>query len=329
MATPHSARGFPVSLDLAAQSGLPSFTPRLLATLSASLVRPLGELLVRIGLDQAGVDALTPRAELEPRHDRPGEALAPYKAFGDAARDHSLEHMTEQVALPEPPVPVLGKGRMVGNPVGQVDAAEPAIRQVQDGLVAEPALGADPETIAKRGASGSSARGRPTAGRSSCRRAPGGGGRRRGQRTGRSTSAGDPPGHGPPARTRRTAPPAPPASAPSSRRPPARRRINQRLEPLTAIGVFQHNERDQTSDPTPAAWRTRRSTKSTAPRSVPYRPQTVGRAPLRRRTAPPASDPLRGCAGAEGQRRRRRRCGATCRSPEGPGRPSAWPGAAG
>ena len=60
--------------------------------------------------------------------------------------------------------------------------------------------------------------------------------------------------------------------------------------------------RDQTSDPTPPAGEPRRPPSPQPHGACRTGRRTVGRAPEGRRTAPPASDPLRGCAGAEGQR---------------------------
>jgi hypothetical protein len=51
--------------------------------------------------------------------------------------------MPQQIAVAETTMPVLGKGRMVGNRLGQIEAAEPAIRKVQMNLFAKPPLRAD------------------------------------------------------------------------------------------------------------------------------------------------------------------------------------------
>ncbi len=90
-------------------------------------------LLVGIRFDQAGID----------RH-----ALTADQTFLDAARDGRLEQMPQQLAVAEPAMPVLGKRRVIRDPVAQIEAAEPAIRQVQMHLFAEPPLGPDAEAIA-------------------------------------------------------------------------------------------------------------------------------------------------------------------------------------
>ena len=84
-------------------------------------------------MDQAGVD----------RH-----ALAADKALGDAARNRRLEQVPQQLAVTKPTVAVLGEGRVIRHPVGKIEAAEPAIRQVQMHLLAQPTLGPDAKAIA-------------------------------------------------------------------------------------------------------------------------------------------------------------------------------------
>ena len=56
--------------------------------------------------------------------------------------------MAEGVALAEATMAVLGEGRVIGHRGFEVEPAEPAIRQVQMNLVAQPALGADAEAVA-------------------------------------------------------------------------------------------------------------------------------------------------------------------------------------
>jgi hypothetical protein len=90
-------------------------------------------LLVRIRFDQAGVDR---------------EPLAADEPLRDAPAHRRLEDVAEQVAVPEPSVPVLGEGRMVRNPIRQVQAAEPAVRQIEVDLLAKPSLRADAEAVA-------------------------------------------------------------------------------------------------------------------------------------------------------------------------------------
>jgi hypothetical protein len=74
------------------------------------------ELFVGIGFDQAGIN---------------GHALAADQAFFNAACNGRLEQMTQQFALAETAMAVFGKGRMIRGPVIQIEAAKPAIREVQ------------------------------------------------------------------------------------------------------------------------------------------------------------------------------------------------------
>lgn len=68
-----------------------------------------------------GLDQLSVRPKL----------LAADKAFGDAARQHGLEHLPQQIAVAEPGVAVLRKGRGVWHSIGQIETTEPPTGQVQ------------------------------------------------------------------------------------------------------------------------------------------------------------------------------------------------------
>ena len=76
------------------------------------------------------------------------EGLTPNKSLDNAASHHALEQLPEEVTVAEPSVAVLREGRMVGHRIGQIEATEPAIRQVQMHLLAEPPLRPDTEGIA-------------------------------------------------------------------------------------------------------------------------------------------------------------------------------------
>jgi hypothetical protein len=71
--------------------------------------------LVDVGRNQAGV------------HREPIRADQP---FGHAARDDCLEQMPKDVALAKAPMPVLGKGRMIGNFSVETKPAEPEIGEI-------------------------------------------------------------------------------------------------------------------------------------------------------------------------------------------------------
>lgn len=90
-------------------------------------------LLVCVRFDQAGID---------------GHALTADKAFLDAPCNGRLKQVAQQFTLAEPAMTVLGKGRMVGNTVVQIQTTKPALCQVQMHLLAQPPLGPDTKAIA-------------------------------------------------------------------------------------------------------------------------------------------------------------------------------------
>ena len=92
--------------------------------------RVAGVLFLDICTDQAGID---------------GKSLAAHKPFFHAARNSRLKYMAQKVTLAEPSVAVLGKGRMIRDAVTKVQAAEPAIGQVQMNLFAQAAFDRMPE----------------------------------------------------------------------------------------------------------------------------------------------------------------------------------------
>ena len=55
-------------------------------------------------------------------------------------RQDDLKHLTQQIALAEPAVAVLGEGGVIRNGVRQIEAAEPTIGQVEMDLFADPTL---------------------------------------------------------------------------------------------------------------------------------------------------------------------------------------------
>src|SRR3546814_19305642 len=99
------------------------------------------------------------------------ETLAAHQPLGNTARDGLLEQLAEKVAVTEAAVPVLGEGRVVRHRTVQAEPAEPAIRQVEMNLVAQPALRPDAHAIADDQHSAHALRlDRGTAGRSEERR---------------------------------------------------------------------------------------------------------------------------------------------------------------
>lgn len=77
------------------------------------------------GYDQAAID---------------GKALAADETLRHTAAEHVLEQLAEDVAFPEPAMTVLRKCRVVGHLAIQAEPAEPAVRQVEVDLLAEPPL---------------------------------------------------------------------------------------------------------------------------------------------------------------------------------------------
>jgi hypothetical protein len=67
--------------------------------------------------------------------------LASHDPFLHAARHHSLEQLAQKIALAEPAVAVLGKGRMIGNvTVEPQSTGSPALRSERAGA---PTFGLD------------------------------------------------------------------------------------------------------------------------------------------------------------------------------------------
>jgi len=85
--------------------------------------------------DQAGIDAETEAAD---------------QTFIHAALQHGLEQIPEQAALAKAAVAVLGKCRMIGHRIGQIEPAKPPIRQMDMDLFAEPPLGPHAHAIAQQ-----------------------------------------------------------------------------------------------------------------------------------------------------------------------------------
>jgi len=68
------------------------------------------------------------------------EALGAHQSFGHAALDRHLEQLAQQITVAEPAVPVLGEGGVVGHRALEIEAAKPAIGEVQVHLLAQPPL---------------------------------------------------------------------------------------------------------------------------------------------------------------------------------------------
>ena len=88
-----------------------------------------------VGLDQAGID---------------GKAFATDQALVDAALQHGLEQLAQQVAVAEAAMPVLREGRMIGHLAVEAQSTKPAVRQVEVHLIAQPPLRANAEAVAER-----------------------------------------------------------------------------------------------------------------------------------------------------------------------------------
>ena len=120
------------------------------------------------------------------------------------------------------PVPVLREGRMVRHPAVEAEPAEPAMREVQMHLAAQPALRADARQVSDQQHPHGSAPGRSRGGRDGCGRAQAAPACGPCRGTGRPAAAGDRPARAPQGRSRGTASPAPSArpSSPDPPRPP-------------------------------------------------------------------------------------------------------------
>src|SRR5208283_1335168 len=75
------------------------------------------------------------------------EPFATYQPLPHAALQNLLEHETQCVAVTETTMPVLRERRVVRHRVFQPQPAEPAIRQVQVHLLAQPPLRPDAEAV--------------------------------------------------------------------------------------------------------------------------------------------------------------------------------------
>jgi len=124
-------------------------------------IRPVGlcarhtTLPVRIGLHQAGIDR---------------EPFTTHQPLAHAALQHLLEHEPQRIAVAKPAVAVLGERRVVRDRAFQAQPAEPAIRQVQMDLLAQPSLRPDAEAVTDgRSACESAAADQSKAGRYGCR----------------------------------------------------------------------------------------------------------------------------------------------------------------
>src|SRR5712675_2570195 len=58
--------------------------------------------------------------------------------FGHAAPDHGLEQLSQQTAVTEAAMPILGEGRVVRHLAVEAEPTEPAVGEVQVNLLAQP-----------------------------------------------------------------------------------------------------------------------------------------------------------------------------------------------
>ena len=90
-------------------------------------------LLVGVGGDQTGIDR---------------KAFTAHQTFAQASLHDGLEQVPEDIALPEPAMPVAREGRMVRHLAVQTQPTEPAIGEVEVHLLAQPPLGPDAHAVA-------------------------------------------------------------------------------------------------------------------------------------------------------------------------------------
>jgi hypothetical protein len=123
--------------------------------------------------------------------------LAPYFEFVDCnfikeprpnvAKGHErLKQLSQQIAIAEAAMPVLGEGRVVRHLAVKPEPTELAVSEVPVHLLAQPPLGTNAVAVA---ASGRAVQDQSKAGRSSCKMAPSGSERLTNRQSGRSTSA--------------------------------------------------------------------------------------------------------------------------------------------
>jgi hypothetical protein len=76
------------------------------------------------------------------------KGLASHDPFFHAARHHRLKQLAQEIALAEPAVAVLGKGRMIQNVAVEPQSTKPTIGQIELDLLAQPLLRANAEAVA-------------------------------------------------------------------------------------------------------------------------------------------------------------------------------------
>jgi len=102
--------------------------------LPVNIVRPGSRaLLVGIGGNQAGIDRKSGPVDQPFRH---------------AAPDHGLEQLSQQIAITEAAMPVLGEGRVVRHLAVEAEPTEPAVSEVQVNLLAQPPFRANAVAVA-------------------------------------------------------------------------------------------------------------------------------------------------------------------------------------
>ena len=88
---------------------------------------------VRVSLDQTTIN---------------GKAFTAHQAFLHASAEDGLEYAPKEITLAEASVPVLGKGRVIGNAAIQPQPTKPAIGEVEMNFFAEAALRTNAEAVA-------------------------------------------------------------------------------------------------------------------------------------------------------------------------------------
>ena len=75
------------------------------------------------------------------------KTLAADRSLVDVALNHSMEHMTKEIAIAKSAIAVLRERRMIWHPPVEVQPSEPAIGQVQMNILTKATLGADPIAV--------------------------------------------------------------------------------------------------------------------------------------------------------------------------------------
>ena len=67
--------------------------------------------------------------------------------FGNTAGHDALEQVSKELAVPDPAVAVLREGRVIGDRIGEIEATEPPVGQIEMDFLAQAAFGTDAQAV--------------------------------------------------------------------------------------------------------------------------------------------------------------------------------------